>query len=143
MLFLGVTFIDGLVSNSGTKLSSPVDTITITKSTFDKLLLKSVPQKVSARYFLTDVQTTHNFHVFEINGHKLTEKVGHIVTQSFAGTISGHKIVQFAVDCNSVFVEKTLNGLQFPDSFIFASQKKIVLNGNKTFSRVSASRVSI
>ena len=118
------------------------DSVTIQQAVFDQLFLKSAPQKVTASFVISDA-VVQAASVEELNGENFAEKVGHIVSPNFVGTIFGQKIVLNEVKCGTASITKTLNDVNFPDGFIFANQKKITLSGKKMFNTLTAAKVSM
>jgi hypothetical protein len=136
-----VKLADGLVALKGATISSPIDSFYISKSIFDNILLRSASQRVSAHSYFPEIESTGKSKVTLLNGESFLDFINLVITRDYSGLIRGHKVINGAMSCESLRIDKYLNNYKFPEDLVSRSQRRLLISGYKNFTSLFASKV--
>lgn len=108
---------------------------------FEEIMLSSVSQTVTSPVVFDFAEIASPVSVQLLNGKDFQAFVDKIITNDHEGKIFGEKKFTNAVSAKTLFIEKTWNGLDFPQAFFPTSSAVVELTGQKQFAKIIADNV--
>ena len=138
---IGVNLVDGVVAIKEATISSPIDSVYISKEIFDNIFLRSTSQRISTPFTFAELESNGKTKINLLNGINFGDFTNLIILRDYQGLIRGHKRIRGSITCESLRIDKYLNNYKFPDDLVSRSQRRLVISGYKNFTQLTASKV--